>query len=365
MGRIAIATGLLILLGTGIPANPQATPEPLPTFDGAVRALSKKTLRIATSEDNIVEFDLTRKTRFLDGSKEVKASAIHIGDRVSVDAKQTLDGRLEAVYVRLNPKPREVTPQAARQGDTLHIRTTADAAQARMNGRTIPLFAQEDGSMQGLMPIPATETPGQYKAEFLGKNGAVLRTADVTVRNARFAAQNVVISKTIAELKATPDEHDAVAAFRNAVSGVRYWSEPLGLPVNGCMTSPFGVRRLLNGKATGDYHGGIDQRSPAGRPVRAIAGGMVRLVRPFTLHGNTVAIDHGQGLESMYLHLSRFAVAEGAQVKKGDVIGYVGSTGRSTAPHLHWLIYVNQVSVNPAQWVKLTPCGQQKRQRRV
>jgi murein DD-endopeptidase MepM/ murein hydrolase activator NlpD len=85
--------------------------------------------------------------------------------------------------------------------------------------------------------------------------------------------------------------------------------------------------------------------------VRAIAGGVVRLVREFNIHGNTVGIDHGQGLSSIYLHLSKFAVAEGDAVTKGEVIGYIGSTGRSTGPHLHWSLYANGVPVNPARWV--------------
>jgi murein DD-endopeptidase MepM/ murein hydrolase activator NlpD len=80
-------------------------------------------------------------------------------------------------------------------------------------------------------------------------------------------------------------------------------------------------------------------------------------VKAWNIHGNTVGIDHGQGVESIYLHLSRFAVAEGAQVARGDVIGYAGSTGRSTAPHLHWSVYVNGVPVDPAQWVSLKPCA--------
>jgi murein DD-endopeptidase MepM/ murein hydrolase activator NlpD len=117
------------------------------------------------------------------------------------------------------------------------------------------------------------------------------------------------------------------------------------------------VQRLLNGKPTGDYHGGIDQRSPAGHPVRAVAAGTVRVVRMFSLRGGTVGIDHGQGLASMYLHLSKFATSEGAAVKKGEVIGYIGSTGRSSGPHLHWSLYANQVPVNPAQWVPLQACG--------
>jgi len=123
------------------------------------------------------------------------------------------------------------------------------------------------------------------------------------------------------------------------------------------MTSRFGVQRYLNGKPTGNFHAGLDQRSPAGTPVHAMDGGIVKIVREWNLHGRTVGIDHGQGLESIYLHMSKLAVAEDAAVKKGDVIGYVGSTGRSTGPHLHWSLYANGVPVNPLDWVQVAPCS--------
>jgi lysostaphin len=123
------------------------------------------------------------------------------------------------------------------------------------------------------------------------------------------------------------------------------------------MTSPFGVLRLHNGKPTGNFHGGVDQRGAAGQSVKAPAAGIVKLVRMFNIHGGTVGIDHGQGLITLYLHLSRFAVKEGQQVQKGDLVAYVGSTGRSNAPHLHWGIYANNVPVNPLQWLKLPPCA--------
>ena len=83
----------------------------------------------------------------------------------------------------------------------------------------------------------------------------------------------------------------------------------------------------------------------------------MKFAREWNLHGRTVGIDHGQGLESVYNHMSKVAVAEGATVKKGDVVGYVGSTGRSTAPHLHWSIYVNGVPVNPLDWISVSPCA--------
>jgi murein DD-endopeptidase MepM/ murein hydrolase activator NlpD len=94
-----------------------------------------------------------------------------------------------------------------------------------------------------------------------------------------------------------------------------------------------------------------------GAPIHAVAAGTVRIVQMFQLRGGTVAIDHGQGLETIYMHMSRFAAKEGQKVKAGDVIGYVGSTGRATGPHLHWSLYANGHPVSPNQWVKLTSCS--------
>jgi len=149
---------------------------------------------------------------------------------------------------------------------------------------------------------------------------------------------------------------DLLTAFKETISDARSWRDPLSAPVSGCMTSPFGVKRLHNGKPTGEYHGGVDQRTPEGEPIRAVAAGTVAFAKQFNVLGNAVGIDHGQGLESMYLHMSRLVVASGAVVQRGDILGYAGSTGRSTGPHLHWVLYVNGVSVNPAQWIKLQPC---------
>src|ERR1700690_4231434 len=243
-----------------------------------------------------------------------------------------------------------------RQGDAIQVRTQGPAVEARMDGRTVRLFVQPEGGRLGLMPVPALKAPGKYALDLLASDGKVLSSQTVTVRDAHFQTQNVVLEKATAELKPSPGEMDTVDAFLKSVSEARHWAEPLRLPVPGCMTSPFGVKRLRNGKPTGQTHGGVDQRSAAGRPVHAVADGVVKLVKQYNLHGGTVGIDHGQGLESMYLHLSRFAVAEGAAVTKGDVIGYSGSTGRSNAPHLHWSLYANGVPVNPLQWVGLKAC---------
>jgi murein DD-endopeptidase MepM/ murein hydrolase activator NlpD len=93
-----------------------------------------------------------------------------------------------------------------------------------------------------------------------------------------------------------------------------------------------------------------------GTPIRVVSDGVVKVVRKFNINGDIVGVDHGQGVTSFYLHMSKFATTEGALVKRGDVIGYVGSSGRSTGPHLHWSLNVLAVPVNPLQWMKISPC---------
>jgi murein DD-endopeptidase MepM/ murein hydrolase activator NlpD len=247
-------------------------------------------------------------------------------------------------------------PRTVRQGGVLRIRASAAAVTARMGERSIRLFPDASGSF-GLMPVSAIEKPGEYKIELLDQAGASIASASVQVQDARYPRQNVTVAAGVAELKASPEETEMVNAFRATVSETRHWTEPLELPVRGCMTSPFGVQRYLNGKASGNYHAGLDQRSPSGTPIHAAAAGVVKIARDWTLHGRTIGIDHGQGVASIYLHMSKLAATEGATVKKGDVIGYVGSTGRSNAPHLHWSLYVNGLPVNPVEWTPVARCA--------
>lgn len=123
------------------------------------------------------------------------------------------------------------------------------------------------------------------------------------------------------------------------------WTLPLHRPVPGGVTSPFGGRRVFNGKPRAP-HKGTDMRSPEGAKVMAVADGTVVLAEPQYFGGNTVYIDHGQGVISTYAHLSAFDVKPGQSVKKGEVIGRSGSTGRVTGPHLHLGFMVQGVAVD-------------------
>lgn len=123
------------------------------------------------------------------------------------------------------------------------------------------------------------------------------------------------------------------------------WTLPLERPVPGGVTSPFGGRRVFNGKPRAP-HKGTDMRSPEGAKVIAVADGTVVLAEPQYFGGNTVYIDHGQGVISTYAHLSAFDVKTGQSVRRGQVIGRSGSTGRVTGPHLHLGFLVQGVAVD-------------------
>src|SRR5437667_334097 len=109
----------------------------------------------------------------------------------------------------------------------------------------------------------------------------------------------------------------------------------------------FGARRGINGQARSP-HSGLDYAAPTGTPVVAANRGRVALIGDFFFGGRTVALDHGQGLYTLYMHLDRVQVAEGTLVERGETIGAVGSTGRATGPHLHWGAQLRRARVDPA-----------------
>ena len=117
-------------------------------------------------------------------------------------------------------------------------------------------------------------------------------------------------------------------------------------PVPGWLSSPYGNRTdPFDGRP--DFHPGLDISAGSGEPVRATADGTVVTARPSGSYGNLVVMDHGFGIATRYGHLSRFAVLEGQRVRRGDVVGYVGSTGRSTSPHVHYELLFNGRPANP------------------
>ena len=262
-----------------------------------------------------------------------------------------------------------VKPPSISLGQTVRLHCSVEVAKATLDfspydgdlsnptPRIVRMFKQADGSWEGLMPIAVKDPPGDVAISFARGDGSRLADVRLTIRKTVFPKQNVTLAPSIEALHSTPDEMQTLTTFRDAVSDTKYWHEPFVAPLPGCVISPFGVARLHNGKPTGEFHAGIDQRGSLGTPIHAIAGGVVKIVQPFNVLGGTVAIDHGQGLETMYLHMSKLNVQVGDHIARGDVIGYVGATGRANGPHLHWVVYVNGIPQNPQQWVTgLKPC---------
>ena len=136
-----------------------------------------------------------------------------------------------------------------------------------------------------------------------------------------------------------------VKAALSSYSPVRQWALPLTRPVPGGISSLYGLKRVFNGQPRG-YHRGLDLRGASGTPIKACADGRVVLCDDLYFSGKTVYLDHGQGVFTAYLHMSELLVQNGQEVRKGQVIGKVGATGRVTGPHLHLSLIVQGQSVD-------------------
>jgi murein DD-endopeptidase MepM/ murein hydrolase activator NlpD len=178
----------------------------------------------------------------------------------------------------------------------------------------------------------------------------------LAVSDRKFPFQHIDLPPGKSGSNATQMELQRVAAFKATISPNKLWNGKFIAPNKGRTSSPFGVRRYYNGKLAEDYyHRGLDYAGGYGSAVMAPAGGEVVLVGyqkdGFRVHGNVVGVDHGQGVVSIFMHMSKVDVVEGQRLEPGDKIGAIGTTGASTGPHLHWGLYVNGISVDPVQWL--------------
>ena len=139
-----------------------------------------------------------------------------------------------------------------------------------------------------------------------------------------------------------------IVAARAVMADSDGWQQRFLWPVTGRISGVFGSQRIYRGQP-GAYHSGVDITAATGTPIVAPADGVVVLAteKPFTLEGNLLIIDHGMGLNSAFLHLSRIDVREGQQVRRGQTIGATGATGRATGPHLHWALKWRAARIDP------------------
>jgi murein DD-endopeptidase MepM/ murein hydrolase activator NlpD len=215
------------------------------------------------------------------------------------------------------------------------------------------LAAVSLGTPPGTVPLILQETR---------EDGSVLELRhDFIVGKAKYPIVHLTVSKQFTEpspqQQATiKQDQDIKHKTFSEVSAERLWSGRFLAPVNAPISDVFGTRRVFNG-VTKSVHQGLDYRVPAATPVNAINSGTVILAQSLYFEGNCVTIDHGQGLLSLYLHLSELKVKEGDHVESNQEIGLSGATGRATGPHLHIAVRWQGIYLDPAALLGLALPG--------
>ncbi len=217
---------------------------------------------------------------------------------------------------------------------------------------------KSDHLFRAFAGIPHSLKPGTYAvvARATDFNGRKLEIyADIHVADARFKVQNIRVpkgKKNLLRAKILQKEAETIKGKLSIRDQKVYFVSDFAMPVKGRKTSSFGVRRRYDNGDVSSYHRGVDIANKRGTIVRASNGGRVSLAARLKSHGNTVLINHGHGIATIYCHLDRILVKQGAWVKKRGIIGRVGSTGLSNGPHLHFGVSVDNVRVDPEMWIK-------------
>ncbi len=209
-----------------------------------------------------------------------------------------------------------------------------------------------------IVGIPLAAVPGDAFITALTEGGSP-RTAHYTVVPKQYKEQHLKVSPRTVDLSPEDQaryererDHKAgvMAAFTEQPAGVALPSLRMRVPVPGRRSSSFGLRRVFNGQPR-NPHSGMDIAAATGTPIVAPLPGRVIDVGDYFFNGGTVWLDHGQGLLSMYCHLSRMDVRVGDVLQAGDTFCQVGATGRVTGPHLHWGVMLNRTMVDPALFI--------------
>jgi murein DD-endopeptidase MepM/ murein hydrolase activator NlpD len=255
---------------------------------------------------------------------------------------------------------------AARLGDVVLLRVTAPVSLTRVEAavfdHVIPMWnAGEAQTWEALVGIDVETAPGQYPIVVEGHSANGLLAAKgqtiITVISRAFGVRKLRVDPRFTEPPASERprierEAQRLNAIFATVEPVRHWVSPFVYPVSDPLNSNFGLRSVFNGQPRG-RHNGVDFASPRGTAVHAPAAGRVVLADDLYFTGITVVIDHGYGLHSLMAHLESVIAREGDAVTQGDVVGHVGSTGRSTGPHLHWSVRLLGARVDPISIVAL------------
>ncbi len=257
-----------------------------------------------------------------------------------------------------------IQPANAEQGSVIRISVSCPASVNVLSYRwgklSAPLFTDSPGRWFGLAPVDMDHDTGTQRLLVTLRNAQgelCNREVVFEVIAKKFPEQHITVDENKVSLSAQDLERhnreraQVTAAFA-ASQPRRLWSDAFILPVQGRISTPFGVRRFINMQPR-NPHSGIDIAAPAGTPVMAASAGIVCLTGDHFFAGKSVYIDHGNAIFSMYFHLDSIDVPAGRSVARGDIIGRVGATGRSTGPHLHWGVRMLDTAADPLSLLAL------------
>jgi hypothetical protein len=214
---------------------------------------------------------------------------------------------------------------------------------------------------RALLGVDLEKPPGTYPLlthVTLTNGNPTSCSVQIPVRKGKFATESLQVGKEFVEpdpeqIKRANEERDQLRHIFDLVTPEKLWTGKFRVPLDGVTTGGnFGKRRILNGQP-GSPHSGVDFPATTGTPVHAAQSGRVALAQELFFSGNTIVVDHGLGIYTLYAHLSAIDVKAGDTVDFVQVIGKVGATGRVTGPHLHWGLTVERARVNPLQLVQL------------
>jgi murein DD-endopeptidase MepM/ murein hydrolase activator NlpD len=252
----------------------------------------------------------------------------------------------------------------AAQGQALELTYSDESGlasvEARWEGHQFPLV-RHDARWIAVVGVDLDAEAGEHAAEVTfrygdGRSRSVREP--VTVKAHKFPTTELKVEDRYVELSpedAARSAHEAqeTDAIYATLTPECYWSKPFVAPIHGAKDGRnFGHRRVFNGQPRAP-HSGADLRADVGTPVYASNRGRVVLAKDLFYSGNAVIVDHGLGVYTMYLHLSKIDVAPGAIVERGQRLGLAGATGRVTGPHLHWGVRIVDARVDPFSLLKL------------
>lgn len=244
------------------------------------------------------------------------------------------------------------------QGEALEVAIPhepgLEAVRAEWGSRQVP-FARDADNWVIVIGADLDAAPGEH-ALFIerdfGPGGMQTETRQVVIDARQFPTTELTVEPGYVELSPENQQRAAresreIDAIYAGLSPERLWSEPFQVPVPGTTGGRnFGHRRVFNGQPR-NPHSGADLRAATGTPIQAANRGRVVLAKNLFFSGNAVFLDHGQGVYSVYLHLSEILVEPGEVLERGDVLGLAGATGRVTGPHLHWGVRILDARVDP------------------